>query len=88
MKKKIELVLPDYPINKGDRGLNVSRLQACFDAIYKLKGKKKLESIEPAYCGADTYMYLLQFQEENNCRCKGYYDRLTRQKLREVLDAN
>lgn len=88
MKKKIELVLPDYPINKGDRGLNVSRLQACFDAIYKLKGKKKLESIEPAYCGMDTYSYLLMFQTEHECRNKGTYDRLTRQKLREVLDAD
>lgn len=86
--KRPELVLPDYPIYKGDRGLSVSRLQACFDVIYKFKGKKKLESIEPAYCGDITLNVLKDFQESQEIRISGVYDRLTRQKLREVINAN
>lgn len=83
--RKSDLVLPDYPINKGDRGLNVARLQACFDYIYKHKGNKKLQSLEPSYMGSYTYIDLLAFQEENKIRKTGIYDKLTRQKLREVI---
>lgn len=86
--KKSDLILPDYPVQRGDRGLNVSRLQACLDVLYKHKGKKKLESVEPAYCGAYTHMDLLTFQQEYCDKTTGVYDRHTRQKLREVLNAN
>lgn len=83
--KRSDLVLPDYPILRGDRNLNVARLQACFDYIYKHKGNKKLQSLEPSYMGAYTYMDLLTFQEEHEIRKTGIYDRTTRQKLREVI---
>lgn len=86
--KRSGLVLPDYPIRKGDRGLNVARLQACLDTIYKRKGKKKLESIEPSYMGLDTMELLYHFQTDKEIRATGEYDRLTRQKLREVIHAD
>ena len=83
--KRSDLILPDYPLKEGDRGLHVARLQACFDTIYKLKGKKKLESIEPSYFGRITSEYVLVFQENEGIKRTAVYDRQTRQKLREVL---
>lgn len=83
--KRSDLVLPDYPIKHGDRGLNVARLQLCLDTIYKRKGKKKLESLEPSLMGYETVQLLYHFQADNGIRATGVYDRLTRQKLREVI---
>lgn len=83
--KRSDLILPDYPIKKGDRGLNVVRLQACLDSLYKRKGKNKLQSLEPSYMGLDTMELLYHFQQDKEIRATGEYDRLTRQKLREVI---
>lgn len=86
--RKSDLILPNYPIRKGDRGLDVSRLQACLDMLYKRKGKKKLEALEPAYMGSYTMELLYHFQTEKEIRATGEYDRITRQKLREVIHAD
>lgn len=83
--RKSDLILPDYPIKAGDRSLQVARLQACLDAIYKFKGKNKLESSEPSYMGDNTIRALKSFQASQEMHITGVYDRLTRQKLRELL---
>lgn len=83
--RKSDLILPNATLMPKDMGLGVSRLHACMDYIYKLKGKNKLESIEPGYYGINTLITIKRFQEDNNIHITGIYDKLTRQKLREVL---
>lgn len=84
-RKQQELILPNYPIRQGDRGLDVARLQAILDVIYKRKGKKKLQSLEPSYFGYETRDLILHFQAEHDIKLTGVYDHLTRQKIRETL---
>lgn len=82
--KRAELVLPDAPLILGSRGMAVDRLQVCLDTILKYKGKKKLQSMEPHYYGQATLEAVNRFQREHDIK-EGFYDKTTRQRLREVI---
>ena len=85
-KKSIDnFIIPDVCM-PNDRSMDVERLQKCLDHIFKLKGKKKLESIEPAYYGFQTKFYVKKFQFDQMIRADGVFDHLTRTKLREVIE--
>ena len=85
MKRK-ELTLPNSPLMRGDSGLDVIRLQECLDNILKLKGKKKLQSIEPNHFGLATEAAVKAFQiQQFTIRTSGIYDKMTRAKLREAI---
>lgn len=82
--KRAELILPDAPLIVGARGMHVDRLQVCLDTILKYRGKKKLQSMEPSYYGPATMEAVNRFQREQNIK-EGFYDKTTRQRLREVI---
>lgn len=83
--RKSDLILPDAPLSKGDKGMHVDRLHHCIDNILKYKGKNKTSSLEPSYYGDITRDRILSFQAAQGIRTTGIYDKLTRQKLREAL---
>lgn len=85
-KKSIDnFIIPDV-CAYGERSMDVERLQKCLDHIFKLKGKKKLESIEPAYYGFNTRFYVKKFQFDQMIASDGEFNSLTRTKLREVIE--
>lgn len=85
-KKSIDnFIIPDT-CKTGDRSMDVERLQKCLDHILKFKGKKKLESIEPAYYGIETAQAVYAFQELQQIPANGIFNHLTRTKLREVIE--
>lgn len=85
-KKSIDnFIIPDT-CKPGDRSMDVERLQKCLDHIFNLKGKKKLESIEPAYFGTATRFYIKKFQYNNGISETEALDHLTRTLLREVIE--
>lgn len=90
MRKKVKaLVLPDAPLQYGDRGMDAERLQLALEHIYKLKGKKKITYNEPSYFGLLTMKYLVDFQQGHMTGIpvrRGVFDKTTRQIMREVLE--
>ena len=66
--------------------MDVERLQQCLDHIFKLKGKKKIESTEPAFYGCLTAYYVCIFQQKCNIAENGTFNNITRTKLREVIE--
>lgn len=85
-KKSVDnFIIPDV-CKPCDRSMDVERLQQCLDYILKFKGKKKLESIEPAYYGTETAEAVYAFQALHEIPATGIFNHLTRTKLREVIE--
>ena len=85
-KKSIDnYIIPDI-CKPGDRSMDVERLQNCLDYVLKFKGKKKLQSIEPAYYGIDTSQAVYAFQKLQEIPANGIFNHLTRTKLREAIE--
>ena len=81
--KKNELIIPDAPLARGDRGMHVDNLQNILKYIFKYKKEP-----EPSYFGRFTQDRVMALQDKLGIKITGYYDYMTRTKLREVLHGN
>ena len=81
--KKTELKIPDAPLVRGDRGMQVDNLQNILKYILKYK-----KDPEPSYFGIFTEDKIKAIQERLGIKITGIYDHMTRTKLREVLHGN
>lgn len=83
--KTFDIIIPDSPLNIGDRGLGVVYLQIALQAVLKLKGKHDIVRSENGHFGPKTESAVRNFQEKNKIHIDGRYTDLTRRVLREVI---
>lgn len=82
IRKRVNVVIPDAPLKRGDRSLGVMYLQIALQAV-----DKHIPDVvtENGFFGPNTEMKLRKFQEKNKIHIDGRYTDLTRRVLREVL---
>ena len=87
MRKRIqqEVIIPDAPLKRGDRGMAVENLQRTLQSILKTKGKANPLNIEPGIYGPATEMMVRHFQGTYGLFPSGAYTELTRLRIKEVL---
>ena len=82
IRKSVNVVIPDAPLKRGDRSLDVMYLQIALQDADKTKPDVAAEN---GFFGPDTELKLRKFQEKNKIHVDGRYTDLTRRVLREVL---
>ncbi len=82
-KKRVSIipVLPNAPLKKGDRGMDVLNLQIALTDVGSGKGLTD----ENGYFGPVTELAVRHFQEAHKIHIDGRFTELTRSVLREVL---
>lgn len=87
-KRKKIYQLPMKTLKPGDKGLAVFQLQDALDHLLKNRGKNRLTFREPAIYGVSTSTAVYAFCDAQGIRCTFDFDMSTRNKMREVLNAD
>ncbi len=87
MRKRIqqEVIIPDAPLKRGDRGMAVENLQKVLQSILKTRGKVNPLTYEPGIYGPLTDGMVRRFQGTYGLFPSGTYTALTRLRIKEVL---
>ena len=82
-KKKVSIipVLPNAPLKRGDKGMDVLNLQIALTDVGSGQGLTD----ENGYFGPVTELAVRHFQEAHKIHIDGRFTELTRSVLREVL---